>query len=149
MRTNKILTIFHRLFGLLFSVVYLNRVVALGLYFLNIEIPVITYTAEVGLLIGYFVLMIVHSFNHDQRRIYPILFAVMIGLYLLLPQFAYTNIFFLITYTFMFSRREIWYTPLSFIALGTFIMGFPAVVAPIGYLMVTYGWITYTIKRTA
>ena len=147
MKTTRLFNILHRAFGLLFSVFYLNIVIALGLSFFNISIPMLTMQFEFYLMIGYFILMIVHSFNHDSRRIYPILFAAMIGLYLLLPQFAYTNIFFLITYTFMYSRREVFAIPLSFIAIGYFIVGFPLLFMPIGYGLLLYGWITYTIKR--
>lgn len=87
-----------------------------------------------------------YSFNKSTRRVYPILFLVMIGIIWLLPQFMILYLFFLVTYTFMYQNGEPYAEPLSFVSIGHVVMLFIPIA---GYLVVLYGWVRYAIKKPA
>lgn len=138
----------HRVFGALFSIYYLNVLVVVLGVFLNYNFYLLPALTGTILLIGYFAFMAIHSYNHNQNRVYPILFLAMIGIILLFPRFAYLNFFFLITYAYLYSTRNPFSIPMSFIAIGHFIAGL-GIIAPIGYALIIYGWVTYAIKKPA
>ncbi len=135
----------HKAFGLLFSLYYINRVVAILGFYLGFDLFFFPNIILVGLLIAYILMLVVDSYNHNEKRLFPILFLVMIGVILVFPEFTMINIFFLIIYSYMNSRRSLYTVPLSFITIGYFAMGFIPIV---GYLLVTYGWGRYFIKKT-
>ncbi len=134
----------HTIFGLLFSVFYINVLGAYALSFFDILIPIINGIMLKYLFAGYFTLMVIDSLQHNEKRVFPILFLIMVGITLLFPQFMYTPIFFLIIYRYMLGRRHPVTVPLSFVTMGYFISGFIPIA---GFAAVTYGWVTYTIKK--
>ena len=136
--------ILHRVLGALLAIYYLNILVAVALSFLNIGVYVLPAISLTILMVLYFLLMFVQSYKQDPKRIYPILFLVMIGIILVFPQYTFLNIFFLITYSFMYTQRDPLSIPLSYIAIGNFVINF---FLPVGIIVVTYGWIQYAIKK--
>ena len=136
----------HKIFGVLFSIYFLNHTIAFGAGLFNVTIPVLPIYYFVIVLTGYFLMMAAFSYNASSRRVYPILFMIMIGIIWLLPQYMILYLFFLITYTFMYQRGERYAIPLSYISIGHVVMIFIPIA---GYMVVLYGWLIYTFKKPA
>ncbi len=139
----------HKVFGALFSIYYLNVFAYLILrLFFNYSLFVLPGIAEVILLVLYFLFIGIQAYRTEENRVFPILFLIMIGLILVLPEIAfnYMGFFFLVTYYYLFRTRSLFTIPMSFIAFGALLARL-GLLAPIGYALMIYGWITYALKK--
>ncbi len=153
-RVNRLHNI-HRIFGALFSIYYVYLFVNILLtLFTEIRMYSIPSIIEVILLVLYFSYMGYIAYRKEESRTYPILYLIVVGLLILnsTPTFLagwagrYIGFFFLIAYSYLYRTRSQFANPMSFIAFG-FLIARLGLLAPIGYALIIYGWVSYALKK--